>query len=116
MTVRLSTVFGLAGALILLPSFQTKADTLTPFGNTTGTGPWTLTSTVSTYSGLELDPSASFTFGQLLSLSATFSDVSGGAYGGSPRFSVGLQDGLNVNFIHIFLGTSPNFTDNNAAA
>ena len=114
--MKLSLVVGLAGALILLPSFHAKADTVTPFGNTNGTGPWTLTSTASTYSGLEIDPSTSFTFSQLSSLSATFIDLFGGAYGGSPRFSVGLQDGSAVHFIHIALGTSPNFADNNAKA
>ena len=110
--MKLSLVVGLAGALTLLPSFQAKADTVTPFGNTNGTGPWTLTSTASTYSGLEIDPSVPLTFSQLSSLSATFIDLLGGAYGGSPRFSVGLQDGSDVHFIHIALGTSPNFADN----
>ena len=110
--MKLSLVVGLAGALILLPSFHAQADTLTPFGNTNGTGPWTLTSTASTYSGLEINPSTSLTFSQLSSLSATFIDLFGGAYGGSPRFSVGLQDGSEVHFIHIALGTSPNFADN----
>ena len=111
--MKLSLVVGLAGALMLLPSFHAKADTVTPFGNTNGTGPWTLTSTASTYSGLEIDPTTPLKFSQLSSLSATFIDLFGGAYGGSPRFSVGLQDGSAVHFIHIALGTSPNFADNN---
>jgi hypothetical protein len=111
--MKLSLVVGLAGALILLPSFHAKADTVTPFGNTNGTGPWTLTSTASTSSGLEIDPTTPLKFSQLSSLSATFIDLFGGAYGGSPRFSVGLQDGSAVHFIHIALGTSPNFADNN---
>jgi hypothetical protein len=109
-------ILGLASATMFLASFHAKADVVTPFGDTTGTGPWDLTSTASTSSGVEVDPSASITFAQLLSLSATFTDISGGAYGGSPRISVGLQDGANENFLHIFLGTSPNYTDSNPAA
>jgi hypothetical protein len=113
--MKLSLVVSLVGALTLLPSFHAKADAVSPFGATTGTGPWTLTSTASTYSGLEIDP-APLTFSQLSSLSVTFTDLAGGAYGGSPRFSVGLQDGADVHFIHISLGTSPNFADNDPAA
>lgn len=101
----------LAAALLPMGISAAQADTVTPFGDTIGTGPWTLTSTAITYSGLEVDPAASFTFGQLTSLSATFTDITGGAYGGSPRLSVGLDNGGAVSYIHIALGTSPNYND-----
>jgi hypothetical protein len=97
-----------------VPSFA-NADTVTPFGDTTGTGPWDLTSTSSTSSGIDIVPTATLTFSQLTTLSTIFTDISGGAYGGAPRFSVGLQDGPNEFFVHIVLGTSPNFTDSNPA-
>ena len=114
--MKLPIVLGVVGALTLVMPSQANADNVIPFGNTTGSGPWTLTSTAATYSGLEIDPSTPFTFSQLLNLSATFTDISGGAYGGSPRFSVGLQNGANVNFVHIALGTSPNFADSDPTA
>jgi hypothetical protein len=88
--------------------------TISTFGNTTGTGPWDLTSEpVGPGSGLAIAATSSITFSQLTDIDAVFQDIAGGAYGGSPRFSIGFVG--NPNFLHIALGTSPNFNDSDPA-
>jgi len=84
--------------------------TISTFGDTTGTGPWNLTSEVAgTYSGIAITATSSLTFAELTNINAIFQDIAGGAYGGSPRFSIGFTN--DPHFLHIALGTSPNFND-----
>jgi hypothetical protein len=86
----------------------------TPLGTTP---PFTLTATNATFSYVLFLPTQQFTFGQMTSLSATFTDIAGGAGGGAPRLRVLLD--LNGNHLidgadrslSIYLGTSPNFVD-----
>ncbi|HEX2828701.1 MAG TPA: PEP-CTERM sorting domain-containing protein [Burkholderiales bacterium] len=93
------------------------------FGNATptgvGPGPWTLTSTPSTFSGVFLNPDQTFTFAQLTSFSATFSSLSGGSGGGSPRLFVEIDTDNNRSTyngaVQILLGNSPSFADSDAA-
>jgi len=88
--------------------------TLSTFGDTTGSGPWDLTSEINlTFSGLAITATSTTTFAELTNLNAVFQDIAGGAYGGSPRLSIGFTN--DPGFLHIYLGTSPNFTDNNPA-
>jgi hypothetical protein len=88
--------------------------TVSTFGDTTGSGPWNLTSEPTfTYSGIAITATSAITFAQLTDLDATFQDIAGGAYGGSPRFSIGFTS--TPNFLHVALGTSPNFNDSNPA-
>jgi hypothetical protein len=79
-----------------------------------GNGPFTLTSTNSTFSYVEFLPNQSFTFANLTSLFADFTSNSGGSGGGSPRISVGLNNGGTEDFLHVYLGNSPNFHDSDA--
>src|SRR5437868_15371086 len=80
--------------------------TLSTFGDTTGSGPWDLTSEVNgTYSGIAITATSTTTFAELTNLNAVFQDMAGGAYGGSPRLSIGFSSG----FLDVALGTSPNF-------
>ena len=88
----------------------------------TGTGPFHLTATNSTFSYVQFSPSivnnpnVSFTFAQLTSLFANFQSNSGGSGGGTPRLSVHLFDSSNVERrVLIFLGNSPSFTDSDTA-
>ena len=87
---------------------------------TTGTGPWTLTATNSTFSYVQYFPAVTPTFAQLQTLSATFTSNSGGSGGGSPRISVrvdynlnGIIDAGDKSFL-IYLGNSASFTDTDA--
>jgi len=90
--------------------------TVSIFGDTTGSGPWDLTSEINgTFSGVAITATSATTFGELTNLNAIFQDIAGGAYGGSPRFSIGLDNGGPESFIHVALGTAPNFNDSNPA-
>ena len=60
--------------------------TFTTGGNTTGTGPWTLTSTDSTFSILRFIPNAVVPFSDWTSLVVGYDAVQGGIGGGGPRF------------------------------
>jgi hypothetical protein len=99
-------------ALTFTPGMA-SADAVTPFGNTTGTGPWDVSSTSTTYSGLDVALSSPITFSALATLSASFTDISGGADGGSPRI---VLTATNGDFFTVYLGTPPNFNDSNPAA
>lgn len=76
-------------------------------------GPFNLTSTPTTVSYVDFIPNQTFSLNNITGLSANFTDISGGADVGSPRFVVQLQNG---NFYSTYLGTPPNFNDNNPAA
>lgn len=104
---------GQAGAAPLTGTYATG-------GDTTGTGPWTLTATSSTFSFVTRVTNENPTFADLTNLNAVFTSKSGGSGGGSPRFRV-LLDADNNNVISggdlslsIYLGTSPSFIDNDA--
>src|SRR5208282_683531 len=75
-------------------------------------GPFSLTSTASTYSFVEFTPGAWATVNSITSLSATFTDTAGGAYGGSPRIELDLNNG---GWFLVYLGTPPSFNDSNPA-
>jgi hypothetical protein len=80
---------------------------------TTATGPFTLTATVTpnTFSYVDFIPTnQTFTFADLTNLNAVFTSLTG-AGGGSPRLSVELSNGITDTNLHIFFGTSPNYTD-----
>jgi hypothetical protein len=83
-------------------------------GATTGTGPYTLTSTDSTYSILRFINDQAFTFGDLDSLSLDYNAIQGGVGGGAPRIAVVLdEDGDNSadsSFL-ILLGPPGSFVD-----
>lgn len=118
---KLTHAAALVGAVMLLGAGQTaRADTVTPFGDTVGTGPWNLTSVCApscppaapTYSGLDVLFSTPFALNTLTTLSATFVDNAGGAGGGSPR--IGLY-ATNGDFFLVYLGPPPSFDDPNPA-
>lgn len=99
-------------AAAFAPGFA-AADTVTPFGDTTGTGPWNLTSVgFATYGGLDIALSSPITFSSLATVSVTFTDNSGGAGGGSPRLEISATNG---DYFTVYLGTPPNFNDSNPA-
>jgi hypothetical protein len=92
--------------------------TVTTNGNTTGTGPWNLTSTSSTYSDVEIHiTSPSFTLNELTSLSATFNDVAGGYAAGSPRMAIGLSNdgGATEHFTFVYFGSGTGIGNNDVA-
>jgi PEP-CTERM motif len=83
----------------------------------TGTGPFTLTATntPNTFSYVDFIPDIqTYTFADLTNLNSVFNS-STEAYGGSPRISVELSNGVEDSFIHIYLGTSPSYDDTAAS-
>ncbi|MBL8289742.1 MAG: PEP-CTERM sorting domain-containing protein [Rubrivivax sp.] len=109
-------------AIALLGATTAQADpitgTYTTGGATTGTGPWTLTSTDSTFSVLRFIPGTAVTFGALSSVSVNYTSTQGGAGGGAPRIVFVLDgngDTVEDHFLTAYLGTSPNFNDSVAA-
>lgn len=76
-------------------------------------GPFSLTSGPTTFSYVDFIPNQTFSLNNIVGLSANFTDTAGGADVGAPRFVVQLQNG---NFYSTYLGTPPNFNDNNPAA
>ena len=92
------------------------ADTVTPFDNATGNGPWEITSTGGppiTDSGVQVNLSTPIAFSSINTLSATFADHTGGADGGGPRFVLFASNGDDF---FVYLGTPPNFNDSTPAA
>jgi hypothetical protein len=121
---RCKTLLGASFAALLLMASQADAAALTGTystgGDTTGTGPWTLTATSSTFSFVTRVTNENPTFADLTNLNAVLTSVSGGAGGGSPRFRL-LLDADHDNAISggdlslsIYLGTSPGFVDTDA--
>lgn len=72
-----------------------------------------MSSTSTTYSGIDVELSTPFTFGTLSTVIAYFTDNSGGADGGSPRIT--LTDNSNGDFFTVYLGTPPGFSDSDPA-
>jgi len=101
-------------AISLLIAGAAKADSVFPFDSTTGTGPWEMTSTASTDSGLVVSFDTPIQFSTLTTLSVSFVDHSGGADAGSPRIE--LYDFDNSDYFTVYLGTAPNFSDSDPAA
>ena len=89
--------------------------TYVPSGNTTGTGPWTLSSTDSTYSELDLVFSSGIDFGNLTSLSVDYNAIKGGIGGGGPRIYLLLDTDHNGTYdgkyIQIQFGPAGSFVD-----
>ena len=85
-------------------------------GATTGgaTGPWTLTSTDSTFSTLRFTFSAPVKFSEMLSLGSPYNAVQGGIGGGAPRFNVHLDtnnDNVADAFFRVLWGPPGSFAD-----
>lgn len=84
---------------------------------TTGTGPWQLTTTASTFSVLQFDVNENFTFGELTNLSVDYTSILGGGGGGAPRLGVRVDfdlDGVisaGDKSFNVHLGTAPSFGD-----
>lgn len=92
--------------------------TYTTGGSTTGTGPWTLTSTDSTFSVLRFVLDSPVAFGSLSSVSVNYESTQGGAGGGAPRLVFVLDDNGDLNpdhYLTAYLGTSPNYNDSIAS-
>lgn len=133
-TVRLA-----AGAALALASVAGTASgapitgsytTLTSSGSqTTGTGPYTLTSTDTTFSLLRRNFNETLTFGDLTDLNVVFNSpennalasqapLNAGGGGGAPRLLVSIDtdgDGQSNGAIQILIGTSPSFVDTPAS-
>ena len=77
-------------AALALPAAASAAITFTNTiaGATTGTGPYTLTSTDSTFSILRFINNETFDFGDLTSLELDYNVLLGGVGGGAPRIVV----------------------------
>ncbi len=77
---------------------------------TTGTGPYELTSTASTYSLLTFTPTAGqdFTFSDITDLDLAYDVVTGGIEGGAPRIEV---DFTNGDSLLALLGPAGSFLD-----
>ena len=105
-----------------LPAFATVVTAVGSYNNesdpnnqATGfpNGPFGMTSTPTTYSVVDFVPTATFSLNNIQGISANFTDISGGADVGSPRIHVNLANG---HFYTLYVGTPPNFNDNNPAA
>ena len=107
----LSTAF----ALLALPAGAAAVTfTNTVGGDTTGTGPYTLTSTDSTFSVLRFVNNETFNFADLISLQLTYDAQQGGVGGGTPRIAVvtdANHDGVADGDFLITLGPAGSFAD-----
>lgn len=82
--------------------------------STVGTGPWTMTSTDSTDSLLRYVFDENRTFGELTSLSSSYTDLLGGIQQGTPRFTVVVDqnlDGVADGSFDIQWGPAGSFAD-----
>ena len=93
------------------------AGTVTTGGATTGTGPWTMTSTNSTFSTLRFTPSVLVPFSDWTSLSVAYDAIQGGIGGGAPRLvflvdlnGSGTADGAD-GFFYVHWGPAGTFVD-----
>jgi hypothetical protein len=88
--------------------------TNTTGGSTTGTGPYTLTSTDSSYSVLRWINNESFNFGDITSLSLDYNAILGGIGGGAPRLYIGTDadhNGVEDSSLQVYLGPAASFVD-----
>ena len=108
---------GIGLAIVALPAAASAAGltfTNTIGGDTTGGGPYTLTSTDSTFSVLRFINNELVDFGQLTSLSLDFDSVLGGVGGGAPRIAVVTdadKNGSADGFFIILLGPAGSFAN-----
>lgn len=66
------------------------------------------------YGGISWEPKKPITFAELRSLQAAYQLIEGGAGGGSPRFSIGIDadaDGSADGNVFVYIGTPPAFDD-----
>ena len=82
-------------------------------GATTGTGPWTMTSTDSTYSVLRFVFDTPVPFGSLTNINVDYNAILGGIGAGTPRLDVVFDNGqyLEINF-----GPAASFVDGTLGA
>lgn len=80
---------------------------------TTGTGPYTLTSTDTTYSLLTFNPSTNFKFSDITNLNVDYDAGLGGIGGGSPRLEVDFTDN---SYLQINFGPAGSFVDTTLGA
>ena len=88
--------------------------TYTTDGNTTGTGPWTMTSTDSTFSILRFVLNTPVKFQDFTSLSVDHNAVQGGIGGGAPRFAIVIDsnsDNVADGSFLLHWGPAGSFTD-----
>ncbi|MCC7046783.1 MAG: PEP-CTERM sorting domain-containing protein [Alphaproteobacteria bacterium] len=113
-------LIGLAVATVLAVGLAAPAmaapiaATYTTGGNTTGTGPWTMTSTDSTFSVLRFVPNAPIQFQDWTDLSVDYNAVLGGIAGGAPRFTFVMDfdnDGIADGQFHLLWGPAGSFVD-----
>lgn len=103
-------------AALALPAAASAAITFTNTiaGATTGTGPYTLTSTDSTFSILRFINNETFDFGDLTSLELDYNVLLGGVGGGAPRIVVVTDadhNGISDGQFSILLGPAGSFVD-----
>jgi hypothetical protein len=88
--------------------------TNTTGGATTGTGPYTLTSTDSTYSVLRWINNEAFDFGDITSLDLDYNAILGGIGQGAPRLVIVTDadhNGLADSSLTVYLGPAASFVD-----
>jgi len=100
-----------SGSALAVPVTGTVVTT----GNTTGTGPWNLTSTAGTYSDVEIHITSPLLLSELTSLTATFNDVTGGYNAGSPRLAIGLSNGGPEKYAFVYFGSGTGIGANDEA-
>lgn len=95
-------VFG-AGSVVTVPSTSNMVGEMPSIG-----------SNALPYSGIEYVPTSPFLFSALSTLSLDYAMVQGCFGGGSPRIYIGIDtsgDGNADGFIHVYIGSLPNYTD-----
>src|SRR4051812_43940511 len=89
-------------AALALGSSPLRADVITPFGATVcGIGSCTLSASAGVYSGVDITFATPIALSAIVNLSATFTDVVGGATTGSPRFELYTS---GADFFTVYLG------------
>lgn len=105
----------LGTTLAASPSFALPISvTYTTDGDTTGTGPWTMTSTDSTFSILRFVLNTPIKFQNFTSLSVDYNAVQGGIGGGGPRFAIVIDtngDSIADGSFLVHWGPAGTFTD-----
>ena len=112
----LASVLAVAASLLAPGVASAVSGTYTVGGNTTGTGPWTLTATDSTFSVLRFIFDTPVKFADLESLSSSYDAIAGGIGGGAPRFLVVVDNDptpvVNLTSFAVNWGPAGSFVDN----
>jgi len=117
MKISIAPALAALSMALALPMAASAAEltfTNTTDGATTGTGPYTLTSTDSTYSILRFINDQVIDFGALTSLSLDYDAILGGVGGGAPRIVVvtdANHDTVADGQFSILLGPAGSFVD-----